>query len=39
MSLDFGQFIGDLLDNMNPYLQPNLVIVMDNALAHQFDGL
>lgn len=35
----FRVFIDTLLDTMNPYPQPNSVIVMDNASIHKVDGL
>jgi hypothetical protein len=31
----FSQFIEQLLDNMQPYLAPNSVIVMDNCRIHK----
>ncbi|KIK24107.1 hypothetical protein PISMIDRAFT_99415, partial [Pisolithus microcarpus 441] len=31
----FNEFINNLLDNMNPFLQKNSVIVMDNASIHK----
>lgn len=37
--IKFETFISVLLDHMNPYPQPNSVIVMDNASIHHFDGL
>jgi coenzyme F420-reducing hydrogenase gamma subunit len=33
-AIQFNSFIEALLDNMNPFPQPNLVIVMDNACTH-----
>jgi len=38
-SLEFRAFVDVLLDSMNPYPQPNSVLVMDNAIQHHFDGL
>lgn len=32
---DFMAFLELLLDNMNPFPQPNSVIVMDNAKIHK----
>lgn len=34
-AVQFNSFIEVLLDNMNPFPQPNLVIVMDNASIHK----
>jgi hypothetical protein len=31
----FNQFINALLDNMNPFLQKNSVVVMDSASIHK----
>jgi hypothetical protein len=31
---EFWEYVDILLDNMNPYLQRNSVLVMDNASAH-----
>ncbi|KDQ06621.1 hypothetical protein BOTBODRAFT_121246 [Botryobasidium botryosum FD-172 SS1] len=31
----FNEFIDGLLDNMNPFLGPNSVVVMDNASIHK----
>jgi hypothetical protein len=36
---EFWEYVDILLDNMNPYLQRNSVLVMDNASAHHFKGL
>lgn len=36
---DFEEYIRVLLDNMNPYLQKNSVLVMDNTSQHHFEGL
>lgn len=34
-AIQFNSFIEALLDNMNPFPQPNSVIVMDNASIHK----
>jgi len=36
---EFEEYLVALLDNMNPYPEPNSVIVMDNASQHHFDGI
>ncbi|GBE86874.1 hypothetical protein SCP_1001160 [Sparassis crispa] len=36
---EFNSFIDGLLDNMNPFPQPNSVIVMDNASIHKSQHL
>ena len=38
-ALQFNSFVDALLDNMNPFPQPNSVIVMDNASIHKSDEL
>jgi hypothetical protein len=38
-SEEFEQYLEVLLDKMNPYPQPNSVLVMDNASTHHFDGI
>jgi transposase len=35
----FNEFISNVLDHMNPFPQPNSVIVMDNASIHKSDDL
>jgi hypothetical protein len=35
----FRTFLDVLLDRMNPYPQPNSVVVMDNASIHKFEGI
>ena len=37
--IQFNSFIEALLDNMNPFPQPNSVIVMDNTYIHKFPEL
>jgi len=34
-AIQFNSFIDALLDSMNPFPQPNSVIVMDNASIHK----
>ena len=34
-SATFAQFIEQLLDQMNPYLGPNSIVVMDNCAIHK----
>jgi hypothetical protein len=34
-AVEFNSFIGALLDNMNPFPQPNSVVIMDNASIHK----
>ena len=34
-AIQFNSFIEALLNNMNPFPQPNSVIVMDNASIHK----
>ena len=34
-AVQFNSFVEALLDNMNPFPQPNLVIVMDNVSIHK----
>jgi hypothetical protein len=36
---EFHKYVDLLLDSMNPYPQPNSVLIMDNASTHHFDGL
>ena len=38
-AIQFNSFIEALLDNMNPFPQPNSVIVMDNASIHKSQAL
>ncbi|TFK59245.1 hypothetical protein BDN72DRAFT_743395, partial [Pluteus cervinus] len=38
-AVEFRKFIECLLDNMNPYPEPNSVLIMDNASAHHFEEL
>ena len=38
-AVQFNSFIEALLDNMNPFPQPNSVIVMDNASIHKSQEL
>ncbi|KAF9513558.1 hypothetical protein BS47DRAFT_1256822, partial [Hydnum rufescens UP504] len=35
----FKNFIGALLTHMHPFLEPNSVIVLDNASIHKADEL
>lgn len=34
-AIQFNSFIDALLDGMNPFPQPNSVIIMDNASIHK----
>jgi hypothetical protein len=34
-TVTFGNFINELLDQMNPYPGPNSVIIMDNCRIHK----
>ncbi len=36
---EFRGFVQALLTRMNPYPQPNSVLICDNASLHHFDGL
>jgi hypothetical protein len=36
---EFHAYVEVLLTRMNPYPQPNSVLVCDNAIAHHFNGL
>ena len=36
---EFCAYVEVLLTRMNPYPQPNLVLICDNASAHHFDQL
>ncbi len=38
-SSKFGQFIDGLLSQMNPWPQPNSVIVMDNCRIHKYEEI
>ena len=38
-AIQFNSFVEALLDNMNPFPQPNSVIVMDNASIHKSPAL
>ncbi|KAG2343180.1 hypothetical protein BDR05DRAFT_860062, partial [Suillus weaverae] len=36
---EFGHFISGLLDQMQPWPMPNLVLVMDNTSIHKVSGI
>jgi hypothetical protein len=37
--VQFCDYLDVLLDQMNPFPQPNSVLIMDNASIHKFQGI